>query len=174
MKTVDRTEGFFEIGVVSGAHGIGGFVRAHVYTASPENICEQPFIYCDGKKTVIEKCGIHGRELLIKFKGIDNRDEAAAMKGCLLSIDRTKGARLLEGEYYIQDLIGCSVYEDSKKLGFISDVIETGANDVYVIEDGQGHEVLIPAIDSVVLNIDIGNRKISVRLPEGIDDNDYI
>lgn len=82
-----------------------------------------------------------------------------------------KNARILsEDEFFIVDLIGCNVYEKGQLLGNITDVIETGSNDVYVVNGEKYGEILIPAIKQVVLSIDIENKEVQVSLPEGLVD----
>ncbi|MDX1359341.1 MAG: ribosome maturation factor RimM, partial [Clostridia bacterium] len=81
---------------------------------------------------------------------------------------------LAEGEYYMEDLIGCSVFESGKFLGKLEDIIETGANDVYSVMDKSGRELLIPALKNVILDVDIEKKSMEVILPEGLVDDEYI
>lgn len=174
METGRAKSGYFEIGFVSGAHGTRGIVKAYYFSSDPGNLCTLPFMFCDGVKTAVESCSVHGREILIKFEGVDDRDAALALKGRVLEIERSMGAPLSEGEFYIQDIIGCDVYEGSVKIGVLADVMETGANDVYSITTSDGGEILLPAIDTVVLSIDVENGKIHVKVPEGVYGKDYV
>jgi 16S rRNA processing protein RimM len=174
METGRVKSVYFEIGVVSGAHGTRGAVKAYYFSSDPANLCDQPFMFCDGIKTAVESCSVQGKELLVKFKGVDDRDAALAMKGRTLEIERSMGAPLSDGEFYMQDMISCDVYEDSEKIGVLSDILETGANDVYSITTTAGDEILIPAIDTVVLSVDVENGKIQVKVPEGTYGKDYV
>ena len=105
---------------------------------------------------------------IIKFKGIDRMEDAERLRGVGLYVRREDALPLAEGEYFIGDLIGCNVYqEDGSLLGELKDVLQTGANDVYVIRSAEGRELLIPSVEEFVLEKDPPNQRIVVRvLPE--------
>ena len=105
---------------------------------------------------------------IIKFKGIDRVEDAERLRGVGLYVRREDALPLAEGEYFIGDLIGCNVYqEDGSLLGELKDVLQTGANDVYVIRSAEGRELLIPSVEEFVLEKDPPNQRIVVRvLPE--------
>jgi 16S rRNA processing protein RimM len=108
------------------------------------------------------------RVLIVQFEEIGGMDQAQALTGKDLFIDKDRLPRLPSGEYYHFQLIGLSVEtKDGKPLGTLSTVLETGGNDVYVVEMG-GKELLIPAIEEVIGEVDLLNGKLIVDLPEGL------
>ena len=107
----------------------------------------------------------------MKFKGIDNINDIEKYKTKSLYVTRANAVRLRKDEYFIADLLGVDVWEDNgEKLGVLKDVIETGANDVYVITLEDGKELLIPAIKECILDVDIENRKMTVHVMDGLRD----
>ena len=108
----------------------------------------------------------------MKFKGIDNINDIEKYKGCDLYVKRENATPLSEGEYYIADLIDMDVVnEEGEELGVLYDVMQTGANDVFVVKlKDTGKELLLPNIPSCVLNVDIESRKITVHVLDGLMD----
>ena len=108
-------------------------------------------------------------QVILKFKEINNINDIEKYKQCELWVNRENGTPLEEGEYYIADLIDCKVYlEDGSYFGTLVDVMETGANDVYVVESQEHGEVLLPAIADCVKEIDIEKGEITVHLMDGL------
>ncbi|MBQ1186765.1 MAG: 16S rRNA processing protein RimM [Clostridia bacterium] len=162
---------FLETGKIVGTHGVRGMVRIQAWCDSPEFFCGLKKVYLDkeGKTALnITKSSPHGNVVIAAIKGIDSIEEAEKYRNKVLYMDR-KDAKLEEGRYFICDLIGCQVFdkETSKKLGVLSDVSETGANDVWHIKDNE-NEYLIPAIDEVVVSVDIENETIVISPLKGI------
>lgn len=110
------------------------------------------------------------RFVVLKLQGIDTVDSAESFRDRYIMVHRKDAVKLPEGHYFICDIIGMEVYneEDGTLLGRIKDVMKTGANDVYVVELQSGRELLIPAIREVVKSIDIENKKMVVKLMEGM------
>ena len=111
--------------------------------------------------------------VILKFKGIDNINDIEKYKGQGLYVTKENRVELKDDEYFIADLIGCEVYVDTdsdKKFGTISDVMETGANDVYEITLENGKTVLVPAIKECILNVDIEGGRVDIHLLEGLMD----
>ena len=107
--------------------------------------------------------------VLIKFKGIDNIDVANLLKNSYLIVDREKEEPLEEGRYYIVDMLGIDVYtEEGNLLGKLDDIYNTGSNDIYVVKDELGKQVLLPALKEVIKQVDIENRKMVVHLIPGL------
>ncbi|MGB9439739.1 MAG: ribosome maturation factor RimM, partial [Desulfobacterales bacterium] len=105
---------------------------------------------------------------LLALKGISNRDQAKTLIGAELFIPQSELPELDEDTYYWRDLIGIEVYTQTEEfLGRIESIIETGSNDVYVVKRDE-KEVLIPALEAVVLEIDLGHNRMLVDLPEGL------
>ena len=130
-------------------------------------------IYIQTKKSLetvtIEEVKYAKNLVLLKIKGIDNINDAEIYKNCYIKIDRIDAVELPEDSYFIIDLIGIKVYTDEgEALGDVIDVFPTGANDVYVVKNELGKQVLLPAIGDVIKNVDIQNKKMIVHLIEGL------
>jgi 16S rRNA processing protein RimM len=107
--------------------------------------------------------------VILKFKGIDNINDIEKYKGKSLLVDRKNAVKLQKDEYFIADMVGLEVFtEDGELFGTMKDVLETGANDVYIIDSPQHGEVLIPAIKQCILDVDIENNKMTIHLMEGL------
>ena len=107
----------------------------------------------------------------MKFKNYDNINDIERYKGKNLYVTRENAVKLKRDEYFIADLIGLEVYdEDDQHLGMLTNVIETGANDVYEVKFEDGREVLFPAIKQCILDVDMENRKMKVHIMEGLLD----
>lgn len=161
------------IGEIVGVHGIKGTNRIRSFAESlslyqPGNrilVREK-----DGResKREIEWVKPHTGTALIAFNGITDRSQAEALVGASLYIPKQALPDLDEDTHYWIDLIGIEVYTTTANyLGRIESIIETGSNDVYVVKDGE-NEILIPALASVVLDIDIRQKRMQVELPEGL------
>jgi len=130
-------------------------------------------IYIQTKKKLetvyIEEVKYSKNLVLLKLKGIDDINTAEIYKNCYIKIDRSQAVQLPEDSYFIVDLIDIEVYTDNnEKLGNIVDVYSTGANDIYVVKNELGKQVLLPAISEVVKNVDVQNKKMIVYLIEGL------
>ena len=168
---------FLETGQIVSTHGIKGEVRVDPWSDNPEFLKNFKTLYFDknGTKPVkVTACRPHGNIVIMKLDGVDTVEAAALLRNKILYMDR-KDAKLPEGHYFIQDLIGCSVIDaddETKKYGVLTNVSQTGANDVWHITDENKKEYLIPAIPSVVIDTDIESEKIRIRPLKGIFDNE--
>ena len=145
---------FLAVGQIVGTHGVRGEMRVNPWADSPE--------FLKQFKT------------LMKLEGIDTVEAASAMRNKRLYMRRSD-ARLPDGVYFIEELIGCDVFDaddTDKRYGKISDVSETGANDVWHIAADSEKEYLIPAIPSVVINTDVKENKVLIRPMKGIFDDE--
>lgn len=107
--------------------------------------------------------------VILKFKGINNINDIERYKRCPLLVERKDAVELKEDEYFIADMIGIQVEtEDGEVFGTLKDVMETGANDVYVIDTEEHGEVLVPAIKECILDVDVENRKMTIHLMDGL------
>jgi 16S rRNA processing protein RimM len=165
------------MGKVVGVHGIKGNLKIRSYAESPDFFYNgQPLILKNTDepcRTVrIKRVQHHGRGLLMLLEGIGTRDQARVVVGANLMVERAQLPELEVGVYYWADLIGLTVYgKDSACLGVIADIMTTGGNDVYVVKpqnDTAGRERLIPAIETVVTEIDVKRGIMIVDLPEGL------
>ncbi len=164
------------IGRIVGAHGVKGTSKIQSYAESLEIFKSGAtlLVVCpDGieQRYEIDWIKSHSRGALLALKEIISRDQAKSLIGSELYIEKTELPELEAGTYYWFELIGLNVYtSDDRYIGRLDSIIETGANDVYVVKD-KGKETLIPALESVVRSIDIESRIIRVELPEGLEDN---
>ncbi|WP_425060820.1 Ribosome maturation factor RimM [Sporomusa carbonis] len=159
------------IGKIVAPHGVRGDVRILPLTDFPDR-------FYDMKAAFVENCGQlkleavrkHKQFILLKFAGIDTMNDAERLRGKLIKIGREDLVKLPEGQYYIFDIIGLNVItEDGEQLGVVTDVLQPGSNDVYVVEQQGKRELLIPAIKEVVKKIDIAAKQMVVKLQEEMD-----
>ncbi|MDY3971281.1 MAG: ribosome maturation factor RimM [Clostridia bacterium] len=164
-----------EVGKIVNTHGLRGEVKVVPWTDYPEVFEDIETVYIK-KKSDYERLDIAGikyqkNNLIIRFAQLKDINEAEKYKNRVLYAERTSLGELPEGVYYIADLIGLDVVkEDGEKVGVISDVFNTGSNDIYEVKREGQKNLLLPVIDDVVLNIDIENKKVTVRMMEGLED----
>lgn len=168
-------EDLLRVGVISSTHGIKGEVKVFPTTDDRNRFKELKMILLDTgkeqKELEIENVKFFKQFVILKFKGIDNINDIEKYKGKDLLITRENAAVLSEGEFFICDLIGLQAEEeDGSFLGELAEVLQTGANDVFVIKTKQGKEILIPYIDDCVKKIDIGEKRMVVHLLPGLVD----
>lgn len=170
-------DGFLTIGKIVGAHGVKGNTKVHSYAESLsvfEPGSSILVINAQGieKTFEIKWAKPHSRGALLSLQGIDSRKSAEALIGSELFITRKSLPELEDGSYYWSDIIGLSVFTtDEQCIGRVESIIPTGSNDVYVVKDlskDHDNETLIPALESVVLEIDLENKTMRVDLPEGL------
>ena len=164
---------YLEIGQIVNTFGIKGMVKVKPFTDNIRKFDTLKTIYIQNKKEKkeyqIEEVKYHKDMVLIKLKGINTINEAEQLRQSYLLIDREKEEPLEEGIYYIVDLIGLEVYTDEGKLlGQVDDIFNTGSNDVYVVKDKLGKQILLPGIPEVLKKVDVENKKIIVHLIPGL------
>ena len=163
------------VGVIIKAHGIKGEVKVYPTTDSPLRFEDLTHVKLKLGKTVreleIEQVRFFKNLVILKFKGIDNINDVEQYKGADLYIPREEGQELEEGEYYIADIIDIRVVTDTgEELGTVKDVLETGANDVYIVKRKGQKDLLIPATEECILNVDIEQNIMTVHLLDGLLD----
>lgn len=168
-------EDFLQIGVISSTHGIKGEVKVFPTTDDVNRFKKLKEVYLDtGKEHLTlhpESVKFFKQFVILKFKEFNNINEIEQYRNKSLLVDREHAVKLKKDEYFIADLIGLKVVTDEEKeLGTLKEVLQTGANDVYVVEMQDGKEVLLPAIKECVLNVDIGAGVISVHVMDGLLD----
>ena len=166
-------EEYFEIGQIVNTSGLKGVIKVNLFTDDITKFKNFKTIYISIKKELkefeIEQVRFNKNMVFLKLKGIDTIEEAENYRNLYLKVKRDKDEKLEEGSYYIVDIIGCKVYTDTQEeLGKVDDVFSTGSNDVYVVKDELGKQILLPAIKEVIKNIDIENKTITVHLLEGL------
>jgi len=171
----DHEVEYISIGRILKPLGVRGEVKILPLTDFPERFSAMEKVLLDlggrFETRFVEKVASRGRFIAMKLSGIDDINAALALKDALLKITREELVPLPEGEYYVFDLIGLDVYTTAgRHLGKVKDVLQTGANDVYVVEGDVHRELLIPALKQVVLSIDQAAGKIVVELPAGLEE----
>ena len=162
-----------EIGQIVNTFGIKGMVKVKHFTDDIKRFDYLEKIYIEKNNTQkeyeIEEVKYHKDMVLIKFKGIDTVEQAELLRNAYLTISRDSVEKLEEGRYYIVDMLGLEVYTDEQVLlGTLDDIFNTGSNDIYVVKDKQGKQILLPAIQDVIKQIDMENRKMIVHLLPGL------
>ncbi len=165
----------FVIGEIVNTQGIKGEMRVipHTDDITRFELLDRIFILRRGvlEEKEIQTVRYHKQFVLLKLKGIDDINAAEPYKGCEIQIPAEEALPCGEDEYYIRDLYGMSVYDEAGELlGALSDILFTGANDVYVIQptDPDKKDILLPAIKQCVLNVDVAQKKMMVKLLEGL------
>lgn len=166
-------EQLLQVGVISSTHGVRGEVKVFPTTDDVKRFKKLKKVILDtGKEQLpleIEGVKFFKQFVILKFRGIDNINDIEKYKGKRLLVDREHAVKLKKDEYFIADMIGMDVFTaDGELFGALKDVMETGANDVYIIEMSDGKEVLVPAIKQCILDVDIENRKMVIHLLEGL------
>lgn len=156
------------VGRILGPWGMRGDVRIQVLTDFPERFSKGSKLYLDGSPTRVERSRHSPRGLLIKLEAVKDRTDAEKLAGRILSVPEDSLEKLPEGSYYQFQIIGMEVVsEEGERLGVVEDILITGSNDVYVVK-GDGGELLLPAIEDVVLNVNVESNRMTVRLVEGL------
>ncbi|NCB91037.1 MAG: 16S rRNA processing protein RimM [Clostridia bacterium] len=166
-------EDLLQVGVIASTHGIRGEVKVFPTTDDPNRFEELDEVILDTgrEQKVLEITGVKyfKKFVILKFKDIDNINDIEKYKGKSLFVTRESAAALGEDEYYIADLIDMKVeLEDGSSFGVLTDVIETGANDVYSIDTPKYGEVLIPAIKDCILDVNVENKTMKIHLMPGL------
>jgi len=166
-------EQLLQVGVITQTHGVHGEVKVFPTTDDPERFLDLEYVFLDTgrekKKLTIQSVKFFKQFVILKFKGINNINDIEKYKRCPLLVDRENAVELEEDEYFIADMIGMDVLtEDGELFGTLKDVIETGANDVYIINSKKHGEVLIPAIKECILDVNVKESRMLVHLMEGL------
>lgn len=166
-------EEYFEIGQIVNTSGLKGILKIKPFTDDIKKFSNLKTIYIKTKSGLtefkIEQVRYVKNMVMLKLAAIDTVEEAEKYRNLYIKILRDQEEELEEGSYYVVDILGCKVNTDAnQELGKIVDVFQTGSNDVYVVKDEQGKQILLPAIKQVIKNVDIKNKIITVHLLEGL------
>lgn len=166
-------EEYFEIGQIVNTSGLKGILKIKPFTDDIKKFSNLKTIYIKTKSGLtefkIEQVRYVKNMVMLKLTGIDTVEEAEKYRNLYIKVLRDQEEELEEGSYYVVDILGCKVNTDAnQELGKIVDVFQTGSNDVYVVKDEQGKQILLPAIKQVIKNVDIKNKIITVHLLEGL------
>ena len=162
-----------QVGAITSTHGIAGEVKVFPTTDDPKRFKKLKSVLLDTgrgmKELQIVQVKFFKNMVILKFKDHDKIEDVMTYKGKNLYVTRENAVKLKKDEYFIADLIGMQVYdEEDNCLGELTDVMQTGANDVYVVEMADGKEVLITAIGQCILDVDVENGTMKVHLLEGL------
>lgn len=168
-------ENLLKVGIISSTHGIKGEVKVFPTTDDVQRFKKLKNVLLDSGKEKrnlkIQSVKFFKQFVILKFEEIDDINDVEKYKGSSLYVTRDQAVKLKKDEYFIADLIGLRVIAEEEKLeGILKDVMETGANDVYVIELSNGRELLLPAIKECVLSVDIEKGEMQIRLLDGLLD----
>lgn len=155
---------YFEVGQIVNTFGIKGFVKVNPLTDDAERFEELESVFVVKNKELIEmkieEIKYHKNMVLIKFKGIEDINMAEKYKGCYIKIKRENAKKLPEDTYFIADLIGLPVYDESGKLlGKVDDIYNNKNHDIYVVKDELGKQILLPSTKEVIKQIDVDEEK---------------
>ena len=162
---------FLAVGRLRRSHGVNGEILMDVLTDFPERLRVGKLVYVGETHEEMHIAGIrgHDRELIVHLRGISTPEEVARFRNALVFVKASDLPRLPEGEFYHHQLLGLTVVNEQQVvLGALDSILETGANDVYVVKTPEGKELLLPAVEEVVLEVDIAKRQMVVRPPEWI------
>lgn len=162
-----------EVGQIVNIFGIKGEVKVMPFTDDITRFDDLEKVYVKTKKEEklykIQNVRYHKNMVLIKFENIETPEQAELLRNAFLEIDRENAIPLEEGTYYIADLIGMEVYsDDGNKLGIVEDIYNTGANDIYVVKNDLGKQILLPGIKEVIKEVNLDTEKITVHLIPGL------
>lgn len=166
-------EDLLKVGAITTTHGVRGEVKVYPTTDEPERFFDLDYVLLDTGKELsrldIKNVRFFKNLVILKFDGIDNINDIEKYKGCSLWIPREDAQELGENEYYIADLLGMKiVLEDGTEFGTLKNVMETGANDVYIVDSIEHGEVLLPAIRDCILDVDLEENIMTVHLMKGL------
>ena len=159
-----------EVGQIVNTFGIKGEVKVTPFTDDINRFDDLKKVYVKTRKESklykVESVRYHKNMVLLKFEGINNPEDAELLKNSFLEIDREDAIPLEEGQYFIVDLIGLDVYTDEGNfLGKVDDIYNTGANDIYVVKDELGKQILLPGIKEVIKEVKLEDRIIVHLIP---------
>lgn len=164
---------YLEIGQIVNTNGLKGYVKVMPFTDDITRFETLKTVYIVFKGEMleykIENVRYAKNMVNLKFVGIDDINDAEKYKGCYLKINRKDAKKLDKNTYFIVDLIGLNVYDENEnKIGTLDDIFKTGSNDVYVVKQENGKQILLPAISKVIKEINIEQNKIVVDISQGV------
>lgn len=166
-------EPYLRVGIIASTHGLKGEVKVYPTTDDPKRFRELKQVFLDTgneyKSLEITSVKFFKKQVILKFREFNDINEIEKYKGKDLLVSRDQAVPLEENENFIVDLLGMKVWTDKDQLlGVLTDVLQTGANDVYVVEMEDGKEILLPAIPACILEVSVEEEKMRVHLLEGL------
>ena len=164
-----------QVGIITQPHGVHGEVKVFPTTNDVKRFKKLKEVLLDTRKEKItleiESVKFFKQYAILKFRGFDSINDIEKYKGTPLLVTRENAVKLGQDEYFIADLIDMAVYDEQEQyLGVLTNVIETGANDVYEVKFEDGRQILFPAIEQCILNVDMEGRKMKVHIMDGLLD----
>lgn len=169
----DAPEQYLVVGEILKPWGFRGDLKIKILSDYPNRLLKHKTLYLGvpARAYQVERARLHSGYALLKFVGYDTDAAVAKLRGELVQIRAQDAAKLKKGQYYHHQIIGLTVVTaDAQTLGVIEQILETGANDVYLIRTPEGKEILIPAIKSVIKKIDLAAHSMTVELLPGLID----
>ena len=160
---------FLAVGKLRRPHGVKGEMLMEVLTDFPQRLYPKKTIFVGERHEplVIKTIRQQDRALLLSFEGIEDKDTVGKLRNLIVYVKNADLPKLPEGEYYYHELMDLTVIDEKgQTLGVLTEILETGANDVYVVQTPQGEEILLPVIDGVILKVDLERRELRVHPPE--------
>lgn len=163
-----------KIGKITAPVGLKGEVRIVSFSDDPDRFEMLDHVFVSEKsklrEAAIENVRYKGAQIILKLEGIDDRNASEAARGCELFMDEADLPELEEGQFYVRDMVGAKIVtEDGELIGTFKDLLTNTAQDVYVVRRGsQERDLLIPGVPEFIRNVDTENKKITVRLPDGL------
>jgi len=174
QKTGSQDQGepvFLAIGTIGKPHGIHGEAYFEIVTDFPERIIpgKRVFLGENHSPVIIKSIRFFQKRCLLSLSGFESREDVESIRKQVIYVSSFELAKLGINQFYHHEIIGLNVYDAEKKnLGKVIEILQTGSNDVYVVSplDGCGKEILIPATQSVIINIDLEKSIMNVKLPD--------
>lgn len=164
-------EELFQVGAITSTHGVRGEVKVFPTTDDAKRYSKLKEVYLEDTLVHIESVKYFKNLVIVKFKEYNSLNDVESLKGKNLYVTRQNAVKLKKDEYFVADLIGLRIIDEERNIGGeLTDVMSTGANDVYIINLDDGRELLLPAIKDCVLNVDFENRIIKINILEGLLD----
>lgn len=160
---------FLAVGRLRRPHGIQGEILMDVLTDFPERIRTGRKVYVGETHEPMKIVSLrgHNREMIVRFSGYSNPEEAGQLRNALVFVKASDLPELPEGEYYHHQLLGLAVVDEAgQPLGTLAEILETGANDIYLVKTPDGKELLLPVTEEVILSVDLEQSEMRVRPPE--------
>lgn len=153
---------FITIGQIINTHGLNGELKVYPLTDDIRRFRKLKEVYINNGLRKIVWCKLQADKVILKVEGIDTIEEAQKLKNIYVEVKRENAVELTEGEFFIADIIGCTVYDENKiEIGTVFDVIQTPSNDVYWVKGK--NEILIPALKDIVLNISVDKKEVIIK-----------
>lgn len=164
-----------EAGKIINTHGLKGEVKVAAWTDAPGDFENFEYVFARMRggdiRLDIRNIKYQKNNIIVAFEQIESIEEAEKYKNAVLLVPKDMLGELPENVYYIADLIGCTVSDENGEIGVLADVFATGSNDIYDIKRDGKKNLLVPIIDGVVQSVDIENKKITIKIPEGLEDD---